>query len=226
MKKSLILAGSGGCMRELIWQIEEWNKTIEWKKKDKGNAQEDAWEILGYTDVSDIHGDVKVGNKVYPYLGTDNYLLEYREKMQVAVTVGSSCLRKKIAEKLMANPNLEFPNLILSNTCVCEDIKMGKGNIISMDCRISTNVILGDFNFLNMGAVVCHDGRLGDYVTMSPGAWLAGNVAVGSGTELGMGSKVIQGITIGNEVIAGAGSVVIRNLPDSCKAVGVPAKER
>lgn len=214
MKKKLILAGSGGCMRELIWQIEEWNK------------QQDAWEILGYVDVSKQHGDVQVGDKTYPYLGNDDYLLAYTEKMNVVVAVGSSVLRKKIAEKLMVNPNLEFPNLILSNTCICSDVQMGKGNIISMDCRISTNVVVGDFNFLNMGAVICHDGRLGDYVTMSPGAWLAGNVTVGSGTELGMGTRVIQGNSIGNNVITGAGSVVIGDLPDGCKAVGVPAKER
>lgn len=214
MKKQLILVGSGGCMRELIWQIEEVNK------------QKETWEILGYVDISDRYGDVKVGDKQYPYLGDDDYLLAYKEKINIVLSVGNSGLRKKIAQKLMTNPNLEFPNLILSNTYVCEDVTMGKGNIISMDCRISTNVTLGEFNFLNMGAVICHDGKLGDYVTMSPGAWLAGNVTVGNGTELGMGSRVIQGITIGNEVITGAGSVVIRDLPDGCKAVGVPAKER
>lgn len=212
MEKQLIMVGSGGCMRELIWQIEELNKS------------ESTWEILGYVDISDQYGDVQVGDKIYPYLGDDDYLLAYREKMNVGLSVGNSALRKKIAEKLMMNPNLEFPNLILSNTCICSDVQMGKGNVISMDCRVSTNVVLGDFNFLNMGAVICHDGRLGDYVTMSPGAWLAGNVTVGNGTELGMGTRVIQGNSIGNNVITGAGSVVIRDLPDGCKAVGVPAK--
>lgn len=212
MKKSLILAGAGGCMRELLWQIEELNK------------QEEKWNVLGYVDVSNEYGDVRVGDKIYPYLGSDEYLLEYDRQMNVAITVGSSTLRKKIAEKLMKNPNLEFPNLILVNTCICSDIRMGRGNIISMDCRISTNVILGEFNFLNMGAVICHDGCLGNYTTLSPDVRLAGNVAVGNESELGMGTRVIQGLQIGSNAIIGAGSVVIRNIPNGCMAVGVPAR--
>lgn len=212
MKKPLILTGAGGCMRELLWQIEEVNK------------QQEIWEVLGYVDISDEYGTVYVGNKAYPYLGTDDYLLERTEETNVVICAGSSSLRRRIAEKLMMNPHLQFPNLILPHTIVCEDIQMGKGNIISMDCRVSTNVTLGDFTFLNIGAVVCHDGSLGDYVTMSPDAKLAGNVMVGAGSELGIGCRVIQGIEIGKNVITGAGSVVIRNLPDNCTAVGVPAK--
>ena len=214
MKQKLILTGAGGCMRELLWQIEELN-----------NVQK-TWEILGYVDISDQYGDVRVGDRVYPYLGTDQFLLDQTEDTNVAICVGSSALRKKIAEKLMANPYLKFPNLILSDTRICADAEMGQGVIISMDCRVSTNVRMGDFVFLNMGSVVCHDGKLGDYVTLSPDARLAGNVTVGSGSELGMGTRVIQGKTIGRQVITGAGSVVVRDLPDDCTAVGVPAQVR
>lgn len=214
MKRKLILTGAGGCMRELLWQIEELNK------------QQEIWEVVGYVDISDQYGTVHVGNNDYPYLGTDDYLLGLTENTDVIICAGSSSLRRKIAGKLMANPYLQFPNLILGNTCVCDDLKLGKGNIISMDCRISTNVTMGDFVFLNIGVVICHDGILGDYVTMSPDAGLAGNVTVGTGSQLGMGCRVIQGINIGSEVITGAGSVVVRDLPDNCTAVGVPAKVR
>lgn len=211
-KKTLILTGAGGCMRELLWQIEELNK------------QQETWEVLGYVDISQEHGTVYVGKKAYPYLGTDDYLLSRTEETNVVICAGNPSLRRKIAEKLMVNPYLQFPNLILSHTSICEDLQMGKGNIISMDCRISTNVTLGDFTFLNIGSVVCHDGNLGDYVTLSPDARLAGNVTIGAGSELGMGCRVIQGIRIGENVVTGAGSVVIRDLPNNCIAVGVPAR--
>ena len=214
MSKTLILTGAGGCMRELLWQIEELNKI------------QDTWNVIGYVDISDQYGDVRVGDRVYPYLGTDQFLLDKKEDTNVVICVGSSALRKKIAEKLMVNPHLRFPNLILSDTRICADAEMGQGVIISMDCRVSTNVCMGDFVFLNMGSVVCHDGRLGDYVTLSPDVRLAGNVTVGSGSELGMGTRVIQGKTIGRQVITGAGSVVVRDLPDDCTAVGVPAQVR
>lgn len=201
-------------MRELLWQIEEFNKV------------QDTWDVAGYVDISDRYGDVHVGNRVYPYLGTDQFLLDKQADTNVAICVGSSALRKKIAEKLMANPHLKFPNLILSDTRICADAELGRGVILSMDCRVSTNVRMGDFVFMNMGAAVCHDGRLGDYVTLSPDVRLAGNVTVGSGSELGMGTKVIQGKTVGRQVITGAGSVVVRDLPDDCTAAGVPARVR
>ena len=38
MVQELILIGSGGCMRELLWQIEELNR------------EEMTWEVLGYVD--------------------------------------------------------------------------------------------------------------------------------------------------------------------------------
>lgn len=212
MEETLILAGSGGCMRELLWQIEELN------------CQKKTWSVPGYVDVEDC-GEILVGEKRYPYLGTDAYLLERKERTNVAVCVGSSALRRRIAGKLSVNPKLVFPNLILANTFVCPDVRMGRGNIISMDCRISTNVVMGDFNFLNMGAAICHDGVLGDYVTLSPDVRLAGNVTVGNGSELGMGTSVIQGIRMGENAVAGAGSVIIRDVSHGGRVVGVPGRE-
>lgn len=199
-------------MRELLWQIEEWNHN------------RDMWEILGYVDISPSSEAVRVGGKEYPYLGTDEELLGRQEETDVVISAGNSSLRRKIAEVLEQNPYLKFPNLILQNTNICSDIRMGKGNIISMDCRVSTNVSIGDFVFLNMGAAVCHDSVLSDYVTLSPDVRLAGNVTVGAGSELGMGTKVMQGVCIGAGTVTGGGSMVIRDLPDGCTAVGVPAK--
>lgn len=214
MKQRLILTGAGGCMRELLWQLEELNR------------QQDTWDVAGYVDVSDAGGTIYVGDRGYPYLGNDDFLLNRTEVTNVAVCVGDPALREKIAKKLMTNPQIRFPNLIMGDTRICSDVKLGQGVIISMDCRISTHVRIGDFAFLNIGAVVCHDGRLGDYVTLSPDVRLAGNVVVGSGSDLGMGTRVIQGVTVGSRVITGAGSVVVRDLPDACTAVGVPAGVR
>lgn len=212
MSEALILAGAGGCMRELLWQLEELNQ----RKK--------TWDVIGYVDVSKEAGAVSVGKRSYPYLGTDAFLLQQTEVTNVAICVGNPALRRKIVGKLSKNPQLRFPNLILSDTRLCPDVQLGQGVIISMDCRVSTNVRLGDFCFLNMGAVVCHDGTLGDFVTLSPDVRLAGAVTIGDGCELGMGTRVIQGIHIGAQTVTGAGSVVVRDLADGCTAVGVPAR--
>lgn len=213
--RELILVGAGGCMRELVWQIQELNRNgVEWK-------------IKGYTDnLPPENGvDIVVGIEHIRYLGNDEILLAANQTKNVAICVGNPALRKKIATKLLQNPNLQFPNLILSNIAICQDLKLGKGCIISMDAKISTNVNLGDFVFVNMGSRICHDGRLDDYVTVSPDVSLAGNVYVGAETEIGIGAKVIQGIRIGENTVIGAGSVIIRNIDDHCMAAGVPGKK-
>jgi sugar O-acyltransferase (sialic acid O-acetyltransferase NeuD family) len=210
----MILAGSGGCMRELVWQMQEMNQ------------EKDSYHILGYVDREKPEDGigVMVGNQRISYLGDDEFLLQRKIETNVAICVGTPALRKRIAQKLKQNPRLHFPSLILKQTAVCPDVVMGEGCIISRDCRISTNVRMGDFIFLNLAAGICHDGTLGDYVTLSPDVRLAGNVTVGCGSDLGLGTKVIQGVRIGENVRTGAGAIVVTDLPDGCTAVGVPAK--
>ncbi|MBQ2921677.1 MAG: NeuD/PglB/VioB family sugar acetyltransferase [Tyzzerella sp.] len=210
--QDLILAGAGGCMRELIWQIQELNKVCP------------TWDITGFVDYKEPQEAVYVGNRYIPYLGADDVVINSSQKINVAICVGASDLRRKIADKYSKNPNVNFPNIILSETYVCEDVEMGQGCIISMDARVSTNVKLGDFVFLNTGALVCHEGNIGSYVTLAPDVKLAGNVTIGRNSEIGLGAKVIQGITIAENVVIGAGAVVVRDILNSCTAVGVPAR--
>lgn len=213
--KEIVLVGAGGCMREIVWQMQEMNK----KKIN--------WKILGYVDTNmpEYGQRCMVGGLEIPYLGTDEYLLSKNEPTNVVICVGNPVVRKKIVTKLEANPKLHFPNVILGNTNVCEDVQMGNGCIISMDTRVSTNVNIGNFVFINIGSVICHDGKIGDFVTLSPDVKLAGNVTVGRKSEIGIGARVIQGISIGESVTIGAGAVVVKNIESGTTAVGVPAKK-
>lgn len=216
MEQELILIGSGGCMRELLWQIGELNR------------EEMTWKVQGYVDkqpcIADGTSEIRIGNVLCPYLGDDEYLLSRQQDTNVAISVGEPWLRKKLAEKYKENSRLKFPNLILGDTKISSDVRMGKGCIISMDCRISTNVALGDFVFLNIGSLVCHDGKIGNFTTLSPDVKAAGHVVIGEQCEIGLGSNVIQGITIGDNVIAGAGSVIVKNVVGNCTIAGIPAK--
>ena len=212
----IILIGSGGCMRELAWQIHESNRI------------EEKWNIIGYVDTKEpVNGyGIRVGTEVIPYLGNDNNLIRADEDKNVVISVGSSKLRKKIAEEYRKNPRIHFPAVVLRPSYVCYDAKMGQGCIVSMDCRISTNVKMGDFVFMNMGGMVCHDGMLEDFVTLGPTVKIAGMVRVGENTEIGMGANLIQGISVGANTVIGAGSVVIRDVERDCMAAGVPARVR
>lgn len=211
----IILVGAGGCMRELAWQIYESNKIHE------------EWNIVGYVDNCNENSSdgVKVAGKSIPYLGDDNFLLNNKSHINVVVSVGNPHLRKLLVEKYKANPFIHFPNVILNNSFICEDLCIGEGCIVSMDVKISTNVKLGDFVFVNMDSTICHDGVIGDYVSINPAVKIAGAVNIGRETEIGIGTNVIQGITIGKNVVVGAGSVIIRDIEDSCTIVGNPGRK-
>ncbi len=212
--ENIILIGSGGCMREIVWQIQELNKLTP------------TWNIEGYIDVaapSNSRG-IMVGAEEIPYLGTDEWLQNCHRACNVAICVGNLYLRKKIAQKLSGNPHLCFPNVILNNVAICEDARLGIGCILCSDTKISTHVEIGDFVFINMESMICHDGIIGDYVTLSPAVKIAGNVCIHNNCEIGMGARVKQGITIGQDTTIGAGAVVVKNVEPGIVAVGVPAR--
>ena len=212
--EKIILIGSGGCMREIVWQIQELNKLIP------------TWKIEGYIDVAAPENGqgIMVGMEKIPYLGTDEWLQHYNKACNVAICVGNLYLRKEIAQKLLCNTNLSFPNIILNNVVICEDVKLGMGCILCSGTKISTHVEIGSFAFINMESMICHDGMIGDYVTLSPDVKIAGNVCIYNNCEIGMGAKIKQGITIGEDSIIGAGAVVVKDIESKTVAVGVPAQ--
>lgn len=212
--KDLVLVGSGGCMREILWQI--WELGSEHKE----------WNVIGYVDNRKSEGneDCYIGDKCCPYLGDDTWLLKQTKNVNVAICVGSPSLRWKIFRKISINKLLIFPTLVLGDASICSDAQIGRGCIISNGSRVSTNVSMGEFVFLNMDTMVCHDGTIGNFVTLSPGVRLAGAVNVGEMVDIGLSASVIQGVYIGNNVKIGAGGVVIRDIEDNCTAVGVPTR--
>lgn len=56
------------------------------------------------------------------------------------------------------------------------------------------------------------------------GVGITKDVVIGNGSWIGACSIIFPGITIGNGCIIGAGALVVHNVPDNCKAVGVPAE--
>lgn len=208
----IVLIGSGGCMREIVWQMQEQNKTPK------------IWNILGFIDKE--YAEVHVGQEKIPYLGDDEFLLQTNQDINVPITIGNPRIREGIYNKLSNNTHIHFPVVILDETSICQDVEIGEGSIISKGVKISTNGRLGKFFFVNLDVLICHDALVGDYVTLSPSAKLAGNVSIEKYSDIGIGATIIQGIHIGENVRLGAGCVVINNIEGNCTAVGVPARRR
>ncbi len=211
----VIMVGSGGCMRELAWQMLEDNKS--------GGR----WNITGYVDKEPPKGGsrLQVGDAVIPYLGDDGYLMDAGRDLNVVLSVGASAARARIAQGYLKNPHLHFPNIILGSAVTCSDLEAGMGCVIAMDARVSTNVKMGDFVFMNTGSMACHDSEIGSYVTLGPRSQLAGAVRIGGRSEVGMNATVIQCLTIGENVTVGAGAAVIRDVENDCTVAGVPARK-
>ncbi|MBR3753946.1 MAG: acetyltransferase [Clostridia bacterium] len=206
--KDLVVYGAGGMGRELMWQLND-------PKSEKYN-------ILGFID----DDPEKLGEIIngYPVVGDTAWLLERSKEICVAVAVGNPAVRRKIVEKLRANANISFPNIIAPDVRISEFVKLGEGCIICYANIITVNIEIGDFFLSNRCCTIGHDCVIGDYVTLNPMVSVSGNVTVESGVDIGTGANIIQAKTIGSDSVIGAGAVVVADIPAGCTAVGVPAR--
>ena len=205
--KDIIILGSGGFAREVVWLLEENNKT------------KPEWNILGF--VSD---DEREERHKYPILGDDEWLLQYNKEVSIACCIGDGSLRRRIIDKFKKKENFHYPNLIADTVKMSESVKLGKGCIICAMSVLTVDIEIGDFLICNLDCTIGHDARIDDYVTLNPSVNVSGNVVIGRETSIGTGSNLIQGLRIGAGVTLGAGAVAVTDIPDKCTAVGVPAK--
>lgn len=206
--ENLILIGTGGMAREVRWVIEEINKL------------DNKWNILGWVS-NESQGEIIAG---LPVLGDDNWLLDYKETVNVVIGVGNGELRKKISERLKQNSNISFPAIIAPSAEVSPYVKLGEGSIIMNKSLLTVDIEVGNFFLCNYGCTIGHDCKFGDYVTINPGARISGAVSLGECSTVGVGASIIQNINIGSNVVIGAGATVIRDIESDNTVVGVPAK--
>jgi len=75
MIQDIILAGAGGCMREIAWQIQEQNKAFQ------------KWNVIGYVDCKtpEDKAGVTVGTQKIAYLGDDSFLLQQTKSINAVI---------------------------------------------------------------------------------------------------------------------------------------------
>lgn len=209
--KPIVIVGAGGMGRDTQWLIE------------RINEEDLTYEILGYID-DGIKKDTVVDG--YKVLGGMEVLEQYNDtqKLSVAFAIGNAKIRKKLAEKCLKNPKLEYPNLIDPSVISSKRVQLGMGNIICTSVIITTNIEIGNFNLICNRSIVGHDDTIGNYNTLYPGVLLSGDVHLKTQTEIGTGSQIIQGTNITDQVIAGAGSTIIRDIEEAGTYVGSPVR--
>lgn len=207
--KDIIIFGAGGQGREVLQLISQINATkLE-------------WNCLGWIDDGVEAGTVVAG---LPVLGGLEVLNRWPKPVAVAMAIAWPSTKAKIVHQLSAH-QLSFPSLIHPEVLLEKDeVRLGKGTIITQGCRFTVNIDIGDFVLLNIGTVVTHDVQVANFCSVMPSVNLSGAVHLEQQVYVGTGTQIIQGLNIGTGTIIGAGSVVISDLPAHCTAVGVPAR--
>lgn len=144
----------------------------------------------------------------------------------IIISVGNCQIRKKIVDCICSinDEKPVFPTAIHPSAIISPSAIVGEGTVVMQGAILQADVKVGRHCIINTKASVDHECIIEDFVHIAPGCTLSGNVVVGEGSWIGVGSAIIQGIKIGKNCIIGAGSVVTKDIPDGCKAYGVPCR--
>lgn len=207
--KDLVLIGSGGLAREVLWHLNNENK------------QTRQYNIIGFVDNVPALKDKTVNG--YPVLGNDQWLLDYEKEVCAAICIGDPNVRRSVYDKYRGKRNISFPVITADDASYSETVHFGQGCIVCPSSALTVNITIGEFVIIDLHCTVSHDSVIDDFATLHPGVNIAGNVHIGACADIGIGTSIIQGRSIGENTVIGAGSVIVKDIPANCTAVGVPA---
>lgn len=185
---------------------------------------DDLHELVFYDDVNSDIPD-KLYNR-FPVLKSLDQAKDYFQSVDKRFTIGigNPVLRKKLLDTFSSLGG-EITSTISPKASIGHfGNTVGDGSNIMTGSVLTNDIQIGEGTLINLNCTVGHDCIIGAFVEMSPGVHISGNCIVGDFSVLGTNATVLPKITIGKNVIVGAGSVVTKDLPDNCVAVGVPAK--
>ncbi|MFC6224885.1 acetyltransferase [Hymenobacter artigasi] len=149
---------------------------------------------------------------------------QFGQNPHFALGVGSPALRRMLVAKMRALggtlTSSVSPNALVGGfgNVLGEGLNLMSGAVLTNDIRLGEGVLV------NLNCTIGHDAVLGDFCELSPGVHVSGNVVLGANVVLGTGAVVLPGIRIGDNSVIGAGSVVNKDVPANAVAVGIPAK--
>lgn len=211
MPVELLIVGSAGLAKEAAHLA---------RQIDPGRNR---WDRISYVaeSASSLGSVLPYGEVRY----TDAQLDEIDRSVDVALGIGNPMVRRLVADRLLANPNFRFPNLVHPGVDFTPDVvSLGYGNMICKGVALTCNIEIGNFNLLNLNVTVGHDTRIDSFCVVNPGTNLSGNVHLCDGCLLGTGSQVLEGLDIAESAVVGAGAVVVASIKVSGIYVGIPAR--
>lgn len=212
MNKDIAIYGAGNLGREIACLLNKINLV-------KGET----WNLIGFFDDTKPIGD-QISHFGVNHGGIAE-LNNWKGFLNIIICCGSPKGIKKIRENIIKK-DVNYPNIIDPDFYIAdvETFSIGQGNIIQIDCSVSTNISIGNFNLLNGWVKMGHDVNIGNFNVLMPGVTVSGNVRVGETNLLGGGCFIKEKIQIGNEVTISPLSALLTKPKDNSLYMGNPAK--
>ena len=198
--------GGGGMGREIAVLIQTINRFFP------------RYKLLGFIDDA-CSGSVNG----LPVLGGKAWLLEHKDDVVCACTVGDPRQRAAIISEMEAQ-GVTFETLVHPHVYIDPTVKIGAGAIIKDACGISVNVEIGRGAFLNNGVNVGHDTSIGDFSVCFPRAQISGGCKIGQSVTVGSMSFLLQGKNVGDRAVLAPGSIVLKSVKPDTYVMGNPAR--
>lgn len=214
--REIAIYGAGGLGREIACLLEFINSCLSL-------PGEEPWNLVGFFDDGiPVDSEVSHFGRV---LGGIEELNSWSSPLAVVLAFGTPKIREAVSSRIL-NDNISFPNIISPDFVVTDEktFSIGKGNVITGHCSVTTDVAIGDFNLLNGDVVFGHDVKVGNCNVFMPACRISGDVTIGNGCLFGAMSFVKQCLKIGDGVtLSPLSPLLVKPKPNSIY-IGNPAK--
>jgi sugar O-acyltransferase (sialic acid O-acetyltransferase NeuD family) len=201
----IYIIGNGGFAKEIYFLI-----------KSSTN-----FEVMGFIDIEPSISKIKFISEEVDVLD-EKYFFSHVKNANVCIGIGNPKIIERIYEKYS---NYIFPNIIHKSVVMdFQNSKMGRGNIFTAGCVLTTSIEIGNLNIFNLKTTVGHDVLIGNFNVFNPSVNISGCCKIGNTNLFGVGSVVLENLNICNNSILGANSTLIENMTDNAIYVGSPAK--
>lgn len=209
-KRKLIIVGSGGFCKDVVWAVQNLN------------ALHSTYDILGYCDDDPAKKDQVIYG--YPILGApEDLAADLSDKPCFICSIGHNTVRAKVVQRVLSLGWTPVA-IIDPSVMVAEGVVVGEGTYIGARSILSPNANIGRYVLINNHCTIGHDCVLGDFAQVAPGGRVSGFSVLKEGALLGANAVVMQGKCVGSYATLGACSFAMTNIPDDVTAVGIPAR--
>jgi acetyltransferase EpsM len=171
-------------------------------------------QIVGIIDDQIPTGTDIIGCKVLG--GADKLANLYKEGVRTAFNsvggIGNFLVRLKVFQTL-AEAGFICPVLVHPTAHIDPSAKIEQGVLVLAQSYVSGNAKIGLGSLINNSVVVSHDNILGICTNLSPGAMLAGDVIIEDFVQVGMNATINIGVRVGARSVIGNGATIKGDLP-------------